>query len=35
MSFACEQKMQLLIAICTFIIPGTEAAGIYCDAGPV
>lgn len=35
MSFACAQKTQLLIAVCTFIIPSTKAAGIYCDMCPV
>lgn len=35
MPFAFEQKMQLLIAICTFIIPGTGIAGIYSDMCPV
>lgn len=34
MSFACAQKTQLLIAVCTFIIPSTKAAGIYCDMCP-
>lgn len=35
MSFACAQKTQLLIAVCTFIILSTKAAGIYRDMCPV
>lgn len=35
MSFACAQKTQLLIAVCTFIILSTKAAGIYGDMCPV
>lgn len=34
MFFAWEQKTQLLIAVCTFVMPSTGSVGIACDMCP-